>query len=195
MRTVLKDPLALMSAPWIFERISCDVIVTVRHPAAFVASLKLKDWKFPFDHLLKQPKLMERYLSKYKEQIVLFSEKEFPIIKQGTLLWNILYSIVFQHQKHYKSQWYFVRHEDLSINPLAEFKEIFQFLNIDFSESVKNKIIATTTTTEATKLERDSKANISTWTKRLDTSEIKYVKEHTQEVWEHFYSEEDWFGF
>lgn len=194
-RIILKDPLALMAAPWIYKTLSCDVVITIRHPAAFVASLKLKDWKFPFDHLLKQPELVDLYLLDFKDEIAFFTKNEGSIIEQGSLLWNIIYLVVIQFQKKYQTEWYFVRHEDLSKNPLEAFQELFQFLQLEYSEKVKQKIIDSTSKSEATTLERDSKANISTWTERLALSEINYVKEYTQQVWKHFYKQEDWFGF
>jgi hypothetical protein len=42
-RTVIKDPIAIMSAEWMYENFDLDIIVLIRHPAAFVSSLKVKD--------------------------------------------------------------------------------------------------------------------------------------------------------
>ena len=38
-RPVVKDPIALLSAEWLAERFGMDVVVLVRHPAGFAASL------------------------------------------------------------------------------------------------------------------------------------------------------------
>src|SRR5690606_16487469 len=39
-----KDPIAFMSAEWFYENMDAYIVISVRHPAAFVASLKVKYW-------------------------------------------------------------------------------------------------------------------------------------------------------
>jgi aspartyl/asparaginyl beta-hydroxylase (cupin superfamily) len=85
-----------------------------------------------------------------------------------------------------------VKHEDLSIDPLDEFEKIFKFLQLNFSEEIKNKIKETTTSTINTTHKRDARQNIKTWKDRLSKEEIGRIKEETRIVWQHFYSEEDW---
>jgi hypothetical protein len=38
-RALLKDPFAVFSAPWFAQRLGSQVVISVRHPAAFVSSL------------------------------------------------------------------------------------------------------------------------------------------------------------
>src|ERR687891_175782 len=59
---LIKDPFAVFSAPWMAEKLNCKVIVTVRHPAALVNSLKRLNWPFDFHDLLEQPLLMRDHL-------------------------------------------------------------------------------------------------------------------------------------
>ena len=47
---IIKDPIALFSAPWLAKTFDMNVLVMIRHPAAFCSSLKLKDWKFDFNN-------------------------------------------------------------------------------------------------------------------------------------------------
>ena len=63
LRPLVKDPMALFSAEWIAETFDAQVVVVVRHPAAFASSLKLDGWTHPFSHFLNQPALIEDYLS------------------------------------------------------------------------------------------------------------------------------------
>jgi hypothetical protein len=191
-RTLLKDPIALMSAEWMHETIHCDVIVMVRHPAAFIASLKVKGWQFGFHNFLDQQALMEGYLKEYSEEIASFAKEPRDIVSQGILLWNCLYTTVAQLQSKYAEEWLFVTHEALSISPMEEFKKIFQFLKVDWDEKVEAKILETTTQEEATHRKRDSKQNVHTWKERLSEVEIEKIKRETGKVWPHFYSESDW---
>lgn len=70
---LIKDPIAFFSAEWLAKRFDFKVIVMIRHPAAFVGSIKVKGWSFPFSHFLRQPSLLRGPLSKYKDEIYVFS--------------------------------------------------------------------------------------------------------------------------
>ena len=191
-RTLFKDPIALMATEWFYTEMNCDVIVTIRHPAAFIASLKVKDWQFNFKNFLEQDMLMEKYLKPYQAEIIDQAHSKKNIIDQGILLWNILHATILYYREKYGNEWRFVKHEDLSLNPLNEFEKIFEFLQLNFSEEIKNKIKESTTSLVATIHKRDAKQNITTWQKRLSPEEITKIKSETQTVWEHFYSEADW---
>ena len=52
-RPLLKDPFAVFSLPWFAERLNCQVVVTVRHPAGFASSLKRLNWPFDFNELVE----------------------------------------------------------------------------------------------------------------------------------------------
>src|SRR5205085_10560791 len=41
---LLKDPIALFSAEWLASRFDMNVIVMIRHPAAFASSLRRLNW-------------------------------------------------------------------------------------------------------------------------------------------------------
>lgn len=190
--TLIKDPIGIMSAEWIYKEFNCDMIVTVRHPAAFIASLKVKDWQFDFNHFLSQEKLMERYLSDYREQIEDYAKHKKDIIDQGILLWNIIYKTVLGYEKKYKEEWCFVKHEDLSIDPMVEFGKIFNHLGVQMEENVRELIKDTTTAKQTDDHKRDSKQNIKTWKERLSKEEIERIKSGTSDVWKSYYDETDW---
>src|SRR5690606_605007 len=162
-RTLIKDPIAIFSAEWIHKNIDCDVVITIRHPAAFTASLKVKDWAFSFNDILVQKSLMNSYLRSYTDIIAEYVRNQQDIISQGALLWNIIYSTVRKYQEKYSNRWYFIRHEDLSINPVAEYKKIFEFLGLTFSDSIRQEIVASTTAINSTDLVRNARENIHTW--------------------------------
>ena len=187
---LIKDPIALMSTDWLAEKFDADVVLLVRHPAAFVASLKVKKWAHTFEHYTKQEKLME-VLAPYADQITLFEKSEQDIIDQGILLWNIAYYRVSQFKKAYPD-WIYIKHEDLSMNPVDEYKQIYKKLGLNFSSKVERKIIESSTAKEAGHLTRDSKENITTWKKRLTEEEIERIRKETKEISDIFYSEDYW---
>ena len=85
-RPLLKDPFAVFSAPWFASRLNCQVVITVRHPAAFASSLKRLDWPFQFADLLEQPLLMRDHLEAFRDEIQAAPPDD--VIAQGSLLWK-----------------------------------------------------------------------------------------------------------
>lgn len=200
---LVKDPIALFSAEWLAHTFDMDVIVMIRHPAAFVSSIKRLGWKHDFTDFLDQPRLMEEHLAPFAAQIADFAAHERDILEQGALLWNILYYQVSQYKRQH-SDWIFLRHEDASMEPLHHFASLYKSLALDFSPEVQrvirdysdsshpaeSKQVDSVNTAIIDK--RDSRAEISTWKKKLSASEIRWLHEQVENVAQEFYSDSDW---
>ncbi|MBC3846950.1 sulfotransferase domain-containing protein [Winogradskyella echinorum] len=191
-RSLLKDPIALFSAEWIFNQYNCDVVILIRHPAAFYLSIKEKDWTFNFENLAKQPLILDGPLKEFKDTIQNMCSTENSLIEQAVLIWNCIYTQVYNYQRKYSDKWHFLKHEDLSRKPLHEFEEMFNFLNLNFDSQVKSYILKTTTSNNDSLLERNSINNITKWQKKLTEDEISYIKKETESVWRLFYTNDDW---
>lgn len=69
-RALIKDPFAVFSTAWFVQRLQAQVVITVRHPAAFASSLKRLKWKFNIKkNVLTQPLLVRDYLETYRSEI------------------------------------------------------------------------------------------------------------------------------
>ncbi|WP_162419550.1 sulfotransferase [Cyclobacterium roseum] len=191
-RLLIKDPLAVFSAGWFYQYFKWQTIVIIRHPAAFVASLKVAKWDFDFNNFLKQDRLIKGKLSKYSNLIEEYALGNPDIIDQGILLWNIIHDEIRNYQNEFAAIWYFVKHEDLSHDPSLEFQKIFGYLDLNFSKNVQLFIEKTSKSSSASNLKRDSQKNIKSWKKRLNTDEISRIKVGTQKLWVNFYNESDW---
>jgi hypothetical protein len=191
-RALLKDPIAIFSVEWLFKNFNIDVILLIRHPAAFVGSMKKGKSAHPFDHFLKQPILMKEHLQKYQSEIEAAANGEIDEIGKAILLWNIIYSMVVKYQTKYPA-WYFIKHEDLASEPKLGFKKIYSFLGLAFTTNIERKLEALTSAkSNHSYTKRDSKATIKTWKKRLTAQEVQRVKEGTKEIASYFYQEADW---
>jgi hypothetical protein len=198
-RPLLKDPFAVFSAPWFAERLGCQVLVTVRHPAAFVSSLKRLDWSFNLTHLLQQGLLMRDHLEPFHQELKRAAENSNDLIRQGSLLWKAIYHTVDKFQRRYP---YFLiaMHEDLSQEPLEQFKEIYTRLSLRFTPRVQGSIVKSTqpgnpregSERSAYAVQLDSQASLSNWKRRLTQDEIDRVRHLTSGVAELFYSHESW---
>lgn len=127
-RTAIKNIIALISADWLYETFNLDVVMLIRHPAAFVASLKVKQWNFDFSNLSSQLPLFKPELLKYESAIMEAVENKKDIVDQCIILWNVIHYLILFYQEKYSKEWDFIRHEDLSRRPEYEFKK--KYLNI-----------------------------------------------------------------
>ncbi len=197
-RALFKDPFAVLSAEWMAERLNTAVIVLIRHPAAFVSSVKKFNWQSPIAALLQQPLLMHDFLEPCHAEMEQFAESERFIVEQAAAFWKYIYFVVSVYQERHP-EWRFVRHEDLSRQPVVEFRRLFEFLELPFSSHIEEKVAFHSQAQNRQKSERplqvltlDSRENIHRWKETLTGAEIEKVREITQGVAGLFYGDEDW---
>jgi hypothetical protein len=198
-RPLLKDPFAVFSAPWFAEKLNCQVVITVRHPAAVASSLKRLKWSFDFHHLLSQAWLMEDWLAPFGNEMEKIKHSPQDIIGQSCLLWRSIYSIVKAYQQNHPG-FQVVRHEDLSRDPIPGFSALYKKLGLRFTPRAAQRINATSSAGNPRELSRksthsiqlNSRANLENWKQRLSAEEISRIRQLTADVAIHFYPEEDW---
>lgn len=196
---LLKDPFAVFSVPWFAERLDCQVVVTVRHPAAFASSLKRLGWTFNFWHLLIQPELMRDHLEPYRTQMEIANLNAGDLIRRAALLWQMIYAVVWKYGQDNPSI-QVVRHEDLSREPLAAFKSLYGALGIEYNQRARQGIRQATSADNPDEVSRDaiysvkldSRANLKNWKKRLAPEEIERIRKLTADVAGRYYVDEDW---
>jgi hypothetical protein len=208
-RPIMKDPIALFSADWLADTFDMAVVVAVRHPAAFVASVRAAGWgHFPFAHLRDQQALMADRLAPFAPAIAAAAATSPDPIETGILLWNLFHHQIARYRAE-RPDWLFPRHEDLSAEPKAGFRALYAALGLDFTPAVARELaelsgeapppeparrLARRATRIRTKgwLNRDSRGNIRTWQTRLTPDEIARIRDGTAEVAAGFYGPGDW---
>ncbi len=200
IRPLLKDPVAFFSAEWLANKFDMDVIVLIRHPAAFASSLKRLNWTFNFSHFVEQPLLMRDLLEPFANEIKDYSLKDYDIIDQSILLWNIFNYVILQYKKRY-NQWIFLRHEDISENPLEWYKYLYNRLELKFTPEIIQTIkeysysplnLPEFKNQEIHRLKRNSPSNIYTWKNNLNSNEITRIRKGVGKLSHYFYSDTDW---
>lgn len=196
---LLKDPFAVFSAPWFAKTLNCQVVITVRHPAGFASSLKRLNWPFDFRDLLNQPMLMRDHLEEDRAEME--STPADDIIGQSSLLWRMIYRAVHASRtRGLIPEIKIVRHEDLSLDPIAGYKSLYESLGLTFDENVRDTILNSSSSENPTELSKkkvhsvklDSRANMNNWKKRLTAEEILRIRKMTESVSHLFYSENEW---
>ena len=194
---LLKDPFAVFSLAWFAERLNCRVVVTIRHPAGFASSLKRLNWPFNFHDLLDQPLLMRDHLEPFRADMERIPADD--IIGQAALLWKMVYKVVHAERGKFPGI-LIVRHEDLSLDPLAEYAKVYESLGLAYPAKVQDVIRNSSSSENPTELSRkkvhsvklDSRANLDNWKKRLTAEEISRIRSMTEAVAAIYYPEINW---
>jgi len=194
---LIKDPFAAFSTLWFAERLNCKVAITVRHPAGFASSLKRLNWRFDFSDLLAQPALMRDHLESDRAEME--SMRADDIIGQASLLWRMIYRVVASTRKLHPDL-IVVRHEDLSLDPVAGFRQLYESLGLDYTDKIQQVILNSSSSENPAELSRkkvhsvklDSRANMDNWKKRLGADEIARIRKITGEAARIFYPEQEW---
>ncbi len=197
-RALFKDPIAFFSSDWLERRFGFQNIVMIRHPAAFASSVKRLGWSHPFGDFLKQPLLMNGPLKEFKAEIESFARLPRDIVDQAALLWKIIYGRVLEYKKEHPD-WIYIRHEDISLNPLDQFKLLFERLGLPWTDKIEKQVrlySAPQNPRESPKgkstLKLDSGRALYNWKDRLNSDEILRIKKRVESLSSFFYSESEW---
>jgi hypothetical protein len=198
-RVLVKDPLAVLSAEWFARRYAADVVVLVRHPAAFAGSLKRLGWTFDFGDFTRQPALLDGWLRPFVGEIERAAEDPPDIIDQAVLLWRCLNHTVGVYAADHPD-WTVVRYEDVAADPMVGARRLFAEVGLGWDDDVAERVARLSSADNPAEVapgrtrdvRRDSVAAMWTWTRRLDRDEIARVRRGTEDVAGRFYSAEDW---
>jgi hypothetical protein len=174
-------------------------VVIIRHPAAFAVSLRRVGWAFPFADFTRQPLLMRDLLEPFATEIGQAASSPPPILDQAGLLWRILHHVV-DRQRREHPDWIFVRHEDLSSDPIPRFAQLYAALGLEMTPEARNVIVEHTSAANPVEapggvvetLRRDSRANAFSWRERLTASEIRELRAQVADVADAFYGPDEW---
>ena len=195
-RPLMKDPIALLSAEWLAQRFDMEVVVLIRHPAAFASSLKRLGWKHSFANFLDDGRVPE-VIELYEDEIRAQAREPGDLLAQAALLWRLLYNAVASFRERHED-WVFLRHEDVSLEPSGSFERLYEQLGLELTETARAEIERASATGNPSALttphavELDSAASLGRWRDGLTPLEVETLRERTGDVWPRFYSDEDW---
>jgi hypothetical protein len=195
-RPLVKDPIALLSAEWLAQSFGMDVVVLIRHPAAFAASLKRLGWKHSFATFMQDgrvPEVLRPYEAEIREQ----AERPGEVLAQAALLWRVLYNAVDGYRERHPG-WLFLRHEDVSADPVATFERLYAELRLDFTPRARQSVARASAPDNPAELptphavQLASAASLGRWREDLTADEVETLRERTRDVWPRFYTGQDW---
>lgn len=195
-RLVIKDPIAALSSDWLAKNFDLDVVVLVRHPAAFAASLKRLGWEHPFEHFLEQEALMRDHLEPRRAELERTPDDP---VGQAGVLWNCVYGVLFSYLRS-NPHWIVRRHEDLSGDPAAGLEDLYGELGLRWTGDIERKVRGYTGADNPAsapagvvhQMRRDSASAVSQWKNILTAEETARIREATRPLSEAYYADEDW---
>jgi hypothetical protein len=197
---VLKDPVAIFSAPWLATRFDLQVVVLIRHPASYVLSL-LKDARHMhsfasiFD---EQPRLKARFAPEEHrliEEVVEIQSRGglgSDMVFEAAALWRLFYAQVVLYQQSFP-HWHFVLYEDLARDPMREFASLCRKLGLGFDKNVETAIRRTALEADPAKVDHSShvkkfvaKENTDLWKSQLAEADRQRICDIVSSVSERF---------
>ncbi|MBE9100641.1 sulfotransferase [Vacuolonema iberomarrocanum] len=202
-RVLFKDPIALLSVEWLIKTFNFCTVCLIRHPAAFVASMKRLNIYFDFGQLLHQENLLDACIGQdIVDNYTLLSEqlKSSNIIENAAWAWRILNSVVPTYCDQFDDRFRLYRYEDIAADPQNEFPRIFSYIDLAFSKFVGDYIqtISGEQNIESSNRRswdftaRNSKQIIHSWKQQLTPHEIGLIKDIVSPLSDQFYSSDDW---
>ena len=195
-RPLVKDPFAVFSAPWFAKTFGSSVVVTVRHPAAVVASRLRMGWTFPLETFLQQDRLMADWLHPLRTRIERAADCDDPLVN-AAVLWDVIYHVVDMYAARYP-QFIIVRHEDLSADPERGYAALYEALDLDLTSGAHAKIEGSSARARNRprrspySVALDSRQNVARWKQELSKSDIDRIRLLTAETAGRWYNDDAW---
>jgi len=80
---------------------------------------------------------MAGYLSPFRDELErMVGRNKHDLLERATFFWRMTHYVIARYRKPHPD-WLFVRHEDLSLDPLVRFGPIFKFLGLNYTPKVK----------------------------------------------------------
>lgn len=199
---LFKDPIALMSAEWVADRFDARVVISVRHPAAYVNSVRRLDWRTPVEDFTEQPRLLESLPADLREALLKrVSERPMPEhfdLVDAALCWRVFYTVVADYRLGHPD-WIVLRHEDMCRDYIGGFRRLYDSLGMTWTDEIASEIESrcghanTVVQGDVTHAQaQDSRAVADIWRERFTSEELRTIRELTSPAWEAFYSPGTW---
>jgi len=175
-RVMVKDVCSCMALESIHQHISPITVIVMRHPCAVAASwFRLKyDIDMYIQRLLNQPKLLHDYLKPFEH----FLKNASNYWQKMGAFWGATYTVMLQQQKIHPD-WIVVQHEALCRDPVGQYRELFNKLNLHWTK-MTDELLNISTTQDSHKPylpHRVSSREPDKWKRELDPKQIEQVQQ------------------
>jgi len=147
------------------------------------------------DSLLENGEQKAKYfrIDSLKEEMIKAQRSKDPL-KQSITVSKIFFSVFSFYYERFgnNSNWKFVKWEDVALNPLREFENLFGWLGIKFDESAKSLVLSTsqansTQSAQRHSTKRNSMNELKDWKQVLSVEEAEFIFNETLSFVKPFY--------
>lgn len=135
---LLKDPMALLAAPWLASTFGVLPVFVVRHPIGVVASAVSRRWMVDPVPWLDDEHLRRDLIEPWVSDIEAASRGD--DVDRAAVAWKVMYGVV-QAMASEHPDWPVVRYEDLVSDPAAAFARLYEQLGFTFTPIVGAAIV------------------------------------------------------
>lgn len=193
---IIKDPTASLLSLYMAQEYNIPVLVVIRHPLATMASFKRLNMIHDIKHLHLQPDLAKNYLLPITKSLNL---NKLSPLQHNSYHWLIIHSILADFAKNNKN-FKVITHEQISEDPINEFKKLYKEYGLKFTKNVIGKIQDYTAANNPSAapnnqmhhLKRNSKQTTKEWKNILTKKEIQTIKSITKNFATQYYPKETW---
>lgn len=138
---VIKDPTGNLLSEYLYVHFGVKPVIVIKHPISFFVSLKRVNWLPKLNEINDQPYLIQDYFS---DELDFINGKYTDLLLAASAYWRTTYKVLLAQANKYPN-WQIFTHEELSQSPVPVFKNLYNNLELSWSESVEKKIYKLTT--------------------------------------------------
>ncbi len=173
-RVLVKTVFSLANTEWLARRYAPKVVVLLRHPCSIVYSIHRKWPEARLRSLLDQPALMEDYLEPWRDLISIAETPHEVLASRVGAYYYVALTMASRHP-----DWLIISHEDLCRDPTTSFRNLHDWLGLQWSDVVQGRIDQSNrpkTDDAVSHVNRVARDEIGKWRKLMTTDEIDQVK-------------------
>jgi len=168
---IVKSVHAILSVPFLCSNFNLRVIIPLRHPASVISSYKKLGMHDAHRKIFDQQGILNDFLLPYSDAIKKINTQAGFFGLQAGIFHHILDSHINQH--HY----YFIKHEDLIVDPIESFREVFINLGLEWDNETANFLKSHEKEGQnGYDINRSKKKLMGSWEKNLNTKEIGQIE-------------------
>ena len=123
---------------------------------------------------------------------------EHDIVDQASLLWRMIYAVLLEYRRAHPD-WIVVRHEDLALDPVGGFANLYRRLGLGYSEDIRRRVRWYSSGSPeleadagAYAIRRASEQAIQGWRQRLSAEEQSRLRAQVEPLASQFYADSEW---
>jgi hypothetical protein len=183
-RRIVKSVHTGLTLPFISQHLSPEIVIITRHPASVVSSCIQLHLSDADRKVFRQRNLMEAHLNPFTRKI----EESKESVSAMALQTAIFYYVWEQESKNHP-HWYFMSHEALCEDPIAQFRSLYEKLHLDWMPSVEQFLADHDQPGAGFQISRESSTLKDKWKQTLTPEQIDQVKKGYQTLPVHLYDD------